>query len=463
MSSTSNIDVGTVTSEAEIDTTQPISTQHSQWVDTLDSVLNNPLDEPGDAFCELANRRLAWWDSAHLRTWMLDQGYSFYQRLYNSSGDSSDIVFLPGAERQDTSFPYAHHGGSAQNVREPFRAHTGERAIIGYALDSQGRHVAMKAILSGSEEHRILKYLQNQGIPASPDEFQNVIPVLDILSCEGHWLAIMPRWGSDPLEPGFRSMKEVYHFIHCLLKGLNYLHSHRIVHGDIKTENILVSHMDRHYYDGYNAHRASLRNQGKLTYALFDFGHSTMFPRSVRINECRLPSYISFGTYPLQRPDDTHQGEIDFNPFAFDVGMLGVLFCEEFQHLTSSAPMLAPLFDMMTTRNIPRRFTASEALAFFEEQVQPLTPGLEKVGCQSRDSPSYPPRYDTFDRWQDLDPEFVKKWAKFRDAPVPFHVRLLRRLCRRSWGWNFVNKVRYVARFIAHWTPFCKGKSETPI
>ncbi|KAG5352557.1 hypothetical protein C0989_001775 [Termitomyces sp. Mn162] len=221
--------------------------------------------------------------------------------------------------------------------------------------------------------------------------------------------------------------------------------------------------MDRHYYDGYNAHRASLRNQGKLTYALFDFGHSTMFPRSVHINECRLPSYISFCTYPLQRPDDTHQGEIDFNPFAFDVGMMGVLFCEEFQHLTPLTPMLAPLFDMMTTRNIPRRFTASEALAFFEEQVQPLTPGLEKVGYQSRDSPSYPPRYDTFDRWQDLDPEFVKKWAKFRDAPVPFHVRLLRRLCERSWGWRLVNRIRHLGRFITHWTPFCKGKPETPI
>ena len=71
--------------------------------------------------------------------------------------------------------------------------------------------------------------------------------------------------------------------------------------------------------------------KGKLTYALFDFGHSTMFPQSVRINGCRLPSCLSFATYPLQRPDDTHQGEIDFDPFAFDVGMLGVLFCKEFQ------------------------------------------------------------------------------------------------------------------------------------
>ncbi|KAG6887223.1 hypothetical protein C0995_000300, partial [Termitomyces sp. Mi166 len=67
-------------------------------------------------------------------------------------------------------------------------------AIVGYALDSQGRHVAIKAILFGSEEHRILKHLQNQGVPTSMDDFQNVIPIFDILPCEGHWLAIMPRF-----------------------------------------------------------------------------------------------------------------------------------------------------------------------------------------------------------------------------------------------------------------------------
>ncbi|KAH0586086.1 hypothetical protein H2248_007357 [Termitomyces sp. 'cryptogamus'] len=447
----------------KVDSTYPSSADLPHCQDTLDSVLNSPLDGLDDGFCELADRRLAWWDSMRLRTWMSDRGYSLYQRSYAKSGLPSDLVYLPGAERQDTSFPYAHHGGPEKSVWPLFSAHTGERVIVGYALDSQGRHVAIKAVLSGSKEYRILEYLQNQGVPASPDEFQNVIPVLDILSCDGHWLSIMPRWGSDPLEPSFCSMKEVYYFIHCLLKGLNYLHSHRIVHGDIKIENILVNHFDRYHFDGRNAHRRSLCIQGKLTYALFDFSHSTMFPQSVRLDECRLPSYISFGTYPLQRPDDTHQGEIDFNPFAFDVGMLGIVFCNEFQHLTTLAPMLAPLFDMMTTRNVSRRFTAAEALAFFEEQVQPLSPGLEKVGYRSRGSPSYPPRYDTFDRWQDLDPDFVEKWAKFRDAPVPFHVRLLRRLCERSWGWHLVNRIRYIARFITQWTPLCKGKSETLI
>ncbi|KAG5341553.1 hypothetical protein C0989_009470 [Termitomyces sp. Mn162] len=324
-----------------------------------------------------------------------------------------------------------------------------QKKVYGHSLvrTLAKEHVAIKAVLFGSKEYRILEYLQNQGVPASPDEFQNVIPVLDILSCDGLKLSTFTQnsaWSAS---------------LRLFQRLRRYLNSDQ----DIKIENILVNHFDRYHFDGRNAHRRSLCIQGKLTYALFDFSHSTMFPQSVRLDECRLPSYISFGTYPLQRPDDTHQGEIDFNPFAFDVGMLGIVFCNEFQHLTTLAPMLAPLFDMMTTRNVSRRFTAAEALAFFEEQVQPLSPGLEKVGYRSRGSPSYPPRYDTFDRWQDLDPDFVEKWAKFRDAPVPFHVRLLRRLCERSWGWHLVNRIRYIARFITQWTPLCKGKSETLI
>lgn len=114
--------------------------------------------------------------------------------------------------------------------------------------------------------------------------------------------------------------------------------------------------------------------------------------------------------------------------------------------------MLAPLLDMMTTRNISRRFTASEALTFFEEQVQPLTTRLENIAC--RRLRKYPTRYDEFDRWQYLDPEFKEKWAKFREAPVPFHIRMLRKICGRPWRWNLVNWVRYLAQVITHLAPF---------
>ena len=80
-----------------------------------------------------------------------------------------------------------------------------------------------------------------------------------------------------------------------------------------------------------NPFRRLLRSQSKLTYAFYDFDNSKMFSPSMSLDDCRLPSYLSFNTLSDQVPADTSQAEFDFNPFAFDVGMLGVLFCHEFQ------------------------------------------------------------------------------------------------------------------------------------
>ncbi|KAH0585965.1 hypothetical protein H2248_007250 [Termitomyces sp. 'cryptogamus'] len=314
----------------------------------------------------------------------------------------------------ESKFPYASHEGPAfhydgdDSSMPTLFANSGPRGNIAFAQDTQGRHVAVKAVLNGSEEFRVLQYLHNQGIPRSMDDFHHIIPVLDLLACEGHWLAVMPRWGGLPLLPKCERLEEVFYFIHCLLKGLTYLHERRITHGDIKTDNILISHVHIDCFDLHNYYRRSLRSQGKLTYALYDFDGSTTFPPSISLDECRLPSHVSFNTLYDQVPEDTLQGEIDLNPFAFDVGMLGVMFCQEFQHMTCTVPMLAPLFDRMTTRNIARRFKASEALQFFKQQVIPLTPkGV--LSFSAEQVLQYQP-YECYDRWKFLDSDFVEKW-----------------------------------------------------
>ncbi|KAH0585953.1 hypothetical protein H2248_007239 [Termitomyces sp. 'cryptogamus'] len=361
-------------------------------------------------------------------------------------------MYPPGAEPQENVFPYPYEGGGYKggngcgNGFPPFHAYTGHSVTVSFAQSRSGRHVAVKAILAGSEEFRILRCLQEQGVPHSLDDFRNVIPVLDLLPYEGYWLAIMPRWGMIPLGPPLQSVHEVFHFMHCLLKGLTFLHEHRIAHGDIKTSNILVNHVDRDFHDDFNPLRRLLRSQSKLTYAFCDFDGSTMFSPSMSLDECRLPSHISFNTLPDQVPADTSQGEFDFNPFAFDVGMLGVLFCHKFQHLTWTAPMLAPLLDRMTTRYIQRRFKASEALQFFEEEVLPNTP--EPILSSRLPPVRATGSYDTFDRWAGLDPKFVDKWTAFREPPVPLHLKFLRHICLYPWIFDVVSSVRRIARLI---------------
>ncbi|KAG6869914.1 hypothetical protein C0995_016301 [Termitomyces sp. Mi166 len=175
------------------------------------------------------------------------------------------------------------------------------------------------------------------------------------------------------------------------------------------------------------------------------------------LDECRLPSYVSYNTFYDQVPGDTLQGELDFNPFAFDVGMLGVMFCKEFQHMTHVVPMWAPLFDRMTTRDVGRRFKASEALQFFEEQVIPLTP--KSILSLTPDANRAYKAYDYYDRWKYLDSDFVEKWAAYREPPVPRHIHFLREICLYPWVFHIVSSIRRGARFLRHgWTILIRWK-----
>jgi hypothetical protein len=115
------------------------------------------------------------------------------------------------------------------------------------------------------------------------------------------------------------------------------------------------------------------------------------------------------------------------------------------QHFTRIVPMFAPLLDRMTTRDIGRRFTASQALEFLEnfaseltqEQLQDLAPPWEL---------DHPP-YEKYDRWAGLPDTFIQEWGHFREPKVTFQIRLLRRICDYDWGYTLVQWVRQVVKF----------------
>ena len=74
---------------------------------------------------------------------------------------------------------------------------------------------------------------------------------------------------------------------------------------------------------GINLVRGELRCEGRLIYAMFDFNVSMMLPPTAKKEDFRLPYYESWvGTYSF--PCDTQQGEFDYNPFVYDVGVLGL-------------------------------------------------------------------------------------------------------------------------------------------
>ncbi len=73
-----------------------------------------------------------------------------------------------------------------------------------------------------------------------------------------------------------------------------------------------------------------MSRQKYLRYALNDFNVSLIFPPEVSLRDFRIPSYLSSWGID-DRPYGVLEGEVDFNPFLYDVGCLGILFCEEFQ------------------------------------------------------------------------------------------------------------------------------------
>ena len=78
------------------------------------------------------------------------------------------------------------------------------------------------------------------------------------------------------------------------------------------------------------AHRKNIRNSGLVEYAIFDFGYSVILPQSTDIKTCRHRHQDIWHATP-NRLNDVMQGEYDYDPFAFDVGCLGHLFCQDFQ------------------------------------------------------------------------------------------------------------------------------------
>ncbi|KAF8904100.1 hypothetical protein CPB84DRAFT_1823673 [Gymnopilus junonius] len=389
--------------------------------------------------------RRKFWNSVETRNWFKDHGYTLYERVmddYKSEMSSRLVPCLPYEEFQEANYPYAYH--DAERVTEEIKplAVSDFQGKVAFAQDLQNRHVAIKIVPDGTDEYRILSFLNGQNLDVLKEHC--IMPVLELLPIEGFWFAIMPRWGTSIHYPALNRMHEVLDMMHSMLKALAFLHANNISHGDIKLSNVAVNHFaDFTLYIGSNV-RPALREKRLLSYAMFDFDYSTMLSPEMDRMSCRLPYQRSWGSF--NRTMDTAQGEFDFNPFVLDVGAMGVEFCSEFQHLCGQVPFLAPLLDKMTTRNLESRFTASEALQFFEDMYSHLTEAeiQQTIGRRFRTN-----FYYKYDRWVLVPPDFAKKWASYKEPPIPWTMQVIRYLCRRTWIYHVVAHVRwFFSKFI---------------
>ncbi|PPQ82539.1 hypothetical protein CVT25_007148 [Psilocybe cyanescens] len=399
--------------------------------------------EPGVIYD--SEERIAFWDSPNTIQWFKDRGYTLYQRIWDDSRatHTSFPTFPPNAERVsenqlvEAEYPYAHYDLETMDhytcIKAPLRAMELTGKVV-FAQDSLKRHVAIKLVRDDTDEYRILRYLNQQNPEILKDNC--VIPVLELLPIEGFWFAVMPRWGTGVHNPEPIFLHDVVVTIRSMLKGMSYLHDHNIAHGDINDTNVLVNHFSDMYMA--NEKRKILRQERSLCYALFDFDFSVMLPPETNKKEYRLPYDRSWGSFNLS--GDTSAGEYDYDPFVFDVGAMGVTICQLYQHLAEDLPLLAPLLDMMTTWDLERRFTASEALQFFEERLSEISE--DDLSFKFFFDTCIDQRYNEYNRWENVPPEFAERWKAYKVSPIPWRLKMLRFIYRHSRNGHILPMIR---------------------
>ncbi|GJJ07965.1 hypothetical protein Clacol_002172 [Clathrus columnatus] len=368
-----------------------------------------------------------------LRSWFLEKGYTLFE--LGKLRHSFPLLDTPSRDIEKYDYPYAFCGGDPPYLKslaaEPLEAYYSDKVC--FAQDAQGRHVAIKK-LTNTDETRIHRFLfEKREILAE----NCILPILEILEHEGKCFAVMPRWGDDPCFPHSGSIGNVLHYIHCLLKAIHFLHSNSIVHRDLKEDNTLVNHFGAYRCNIDNMMRPKLRAAGKLTYVLYDFDLSLMLPST----ECRLPASQSVDVLSIVWPYDTSQGELDYDPYKFEMGCLGIILCQKFQpcqHCIPSIHFLAPFLDRLITDRLELRFTSYEALQFFEEMRAKLTPEQCSVDMPIRSGGYRPWEPEKYDRWQGLPDEFLQQWGHFRAPKPSLYTRFLRRLILSVWGEQIV-------------------------
>ncbi|KAF5367646.1 hypothetical protein D9757_010983 [Collybiopsis confluens] len=364
-----------------------------------------------------------------------------------SSGDPYPYAFTDSHTSSQEDYIYDHSrrikASPPNPVKVPPFIASSNTGRVYAAQDSRGKHVSIKILRKDSEQWRVVQIVrkwqggQGQGEKSSDSVGVGVLPILDVLEYDedtrigtDYAFIIMPRWGDVP-GPNrlFRSAQDVEVFVVDVLRldgqGLETLHSLNIAHRDIKINNLVMNHLFRvpvrtaraiqilvepmkNTMSKNDTSRStataippslSINLSHPLRFAIIDFDFAmVMSPvpyrkgidtEGNRKERYRLPSRLAW--MQEYSAGDVAQGELVYDPFKYDVGVLGVMFCEMLQQYIPQLPYLVPLLDRMTTHELKKRFTAREAREFVEAY---LTQGQHRFGGEYKDgdtesAPSY--------------------------------------------------------------------------
>ncbi|KAH9912254.1 uncharacterized protein BXZ73DRAFT_56401, partial [Epithele typhae] len=323
------------------------------------------------------------WDGN--RAWLLRRGFALYS--FEDIPPGRKLSFADGKKwctpknappSEPVVLPWAKHVRGVQRptfrlwVRLLLRPCTSSHDArpqyhIAPARDFSGRDLILKPIARDSREYAICKFLLTAADYTDPSTFPCIIPPLAVLDTPYDYsILCMPRWSEVTWLDDVETPREFICLAICLLRGLDFLHSHRIAHRDIVPCNMLAN-CYRPDDDDDDVLRADLRERRgrgdcENILALMDFDKSILLPPNTSLINCRRPSLEATGD-GFFAPDDIDYGAPYYNPFAYDVATLGGIFRYCYADMASVVPSFAPLFDRMTTHLMRERFTVEELCA----------------------------------------------------------------------------------------------------
>ncbi|KAI0630176.1 hypothetical protein C8Q77DRAFT_246721 [Trametes polyzona] len=374
------------------------------------------------------------------KVWLATRGYTLTLDVVSTDFGPGHLQWCIPPTAPPASFPYAHRPPNETINRSDDYV---PNSSIGWAKDVLQRDTALKIVLTGSDEYRVYQALL--GLTGSQPNIRclGVLRPFAILdTCRPFSFVALPRWGNVRLL-WLQTVGEVMQFMRCTSQGLRLLHENRIVHRDISASNVLINHFKPAPYNNMDTKSSVLEfirstKVEDVHYCLFDFDISDVLPRDVSVKTYRSDSvWTCYGTASYH-PQDGWQGEHDYNPFAFDVGCLGNLYKLSFSGVVRLVPLLAPLFDKMTTWDADERFTASEAADFTEHTFSELpkdvfdtTVDLASERCSDPDV-----------YWSYIPPDVLACWAHYRTPQLPWTRLLLTKIAESDVGWRLLRFTR---------------------
>jgi hypothetical protein len=141
---------------------------------------------------------MTFWQST--RQWFEERGYALFKEdrspLYNDPPDNSNNSDSESCHPYSFSCGDGLHGFSNVLPLYPLtsaKAHRHLKGRIFYAQDTKRRHVVIKIVKDGSHEYQIFRLLSQEQCLFSLRTFPGVLPAVDFLRCDKHWMVVMPR------------------------------------------------------------------------------------------------------------------------------------------------------------------------------------------------------------------------------------------------------------------------------